>query len=162
MPGSRALALFELCDHLFARAADAPEIVEPGVEAVANVAAVAHKGAGIVDQAAIDVVAHIDEIVERADERPGERRLAGVEHEPHARHDRNRLLQADEIARARIAERRARDKALEILHMLSRPRETCRGLCCERRTPRRRRDGRGCDRARQGDATATSAADARP
>ena len=116
--GARALALFELGDHLLARAADAPEIVELGVEAVADVAAVAHEGAGIVDQAAVDVVAHIDEIVERADERPGERRLAGVEHEPHARHDRNRLLQADEIARTGIAECRARDEALEILHML--------------------------------------------
>ena len=50
------------------------------------------------------------------DERSRQRRLARLEDEPHARHDGNRLLQADEIARAGIAERRARDEPLEILH----------------------------------------------
>ena len=114
--GARALALFELRDHLFARSADAPQVVEPRVEAVANIAAVAHERARLVDQAAVDVVAHVDEIVERADQRPGERRLARLEDEPHARHHRDRLLQADEIARPRVAERGTRDEALEILH----------------------------------------------
>ena len=116
--GARALALFELGDHLFARSADAPQVVELGVEAVANIAAVAHERARLVDQAAVDVVAHVDEVVERADQRPGERRLARLEDEAHARHDRNRLLQADEIARPRTAERGTRDEALEILHAL--------------------------------------------
>ena len=114
--GARALAFFELGDHLLARAADATQVVELGVEAVADVAAVAHQRTGLVDEAAVDVVAHVDEIVERAHERPRQRRLARIEEQPDARHDRNRLLQADEIARSGIAERGARDEALEILH----------------------------------------------
>ena len=114
--GARALALFELGDHLLARAADAAQVVELGVEAVADVAAVAHQRTGIVDEAAVDVVAHVDEIVQRAHERSRQRRFACLEEQPDARHDRNRLLQADEIARPGIAERGARDEALEILH----------------------------------------------
>ncbi len=114
--GARAFALFQLGDHLLARAADTPQVVESGVEAVADVAAVANQRAGIVDEAAVDVVAHVDEIVQRADERPRQRRLESVEEQPDTRHDRNRLLQADEIARPGIAERGARDETLEILH----------------------------------------------
>ena len=64
---------------------------------------------------ALDVVAHVDQIVERADERSRQRRLAAIE-ERRPRHGRNRLLEADEIARPGIAERRARDEPLEILH----------------------------------------------
>ena len=43
--GARALALFELGDHLFARSADAAQVVELRVEAVADIAAVAHERA---------------------------------------------------------------------------------------------------------------------
>ena len=116
--GASALAFFELGDHLLARSADAPQFVDFGVEAVADVAAIPHQRAGVVDETAVDIVAHVDEVVERADERAGERRFAGLQHEPHARHDGNRLFQADEIARAGVAERGARDEALEILHVL--------------------------------------------
>ena len=131
MPVRCALAFFELGDHLLARSADAPQVVELGVEAVANVAAVAHERAGLFDEAAVDVVAHVDQIVERADERAGERRLACLEHEPHARHDRDRLLQADEIARARTcrarrARRGARDPARDFKTSRNLPRSVLR------------------------------------
>ncbi len=115
MPVRCALALLELGDHLLARAADAAQIVDLGVEAVADVAAVAHQRARLVDEAAVDVVADVRQIVERArraiaSAAPRRPRASSRD----ARDDGDRLLQADEIARpracrARRARRGARD-----------------------------------------------------
>ena len=115
-PRPCALALLELGDHLFARTADAPEVVDLGVETVADVAAVADERPGLVDQAAIDVVAHVSEIVELAEQRADERCFARPERHARAGYRRNRLLQSDQVARPGAAERRPGDQALEVLH----------------------------------------------
>ena len=65
-------------------------------------------------------LAHVGQIVELGDERAHERRLELGQHRPDARNRRQRLLQADEIARPGRAERRARDQPLEILDGLER------------------------------------------
>ena len=90
------------------------------VDAVAREAAVARERRRLVDERALDRVAHVGEIVELGDERADERRLQLGEHGADARHDRERLLQADEIARAGRAERGARDQPLEVLNGLER------------------------------------------
>src|SRR3989442_3517082 len=118
--GARALARLHLRDDLFARAADRPQLVELAVDAVAGESAFAGECRRIVDERGIDAIADVDELVELGDERPHERRLQLRQHRAHTRHDHERLLQADEIARARRPERRARDEALEILNRLDR------------------------------------------
>ena len=114
--GARALALFQLRDDLLAGAADAAQVVQLGVDAVADVAAVADQGAGLLDDVRLDGVTHVRQVVERADERANQRRVARVQRQANARHGGDRLLQADEIARPGGAERRARHEALEVVH----------------------------------------------
>jgi len=116
--GALALALFELGDHLLARSADTAQVVELGIKTIPDVATLPHHGPRLVDDAAFDVVADVLQIIERAQQRAGERRLAGLEQEADLRDGCDRLLQANKVARAGVAERCARNQALEILHAL--------------------------------------------
>ena len=70
----------------------------------------------LVHQRALDLVAHVGEIVELGDQRADERRLEVGQHGAHAGNDHERLLEADQVARPGGAERRAGDQPLEILH----------------------------------------------
>ena len=62
----RALALLERGDDLLAGAADAAQLVELGIDAVANVAAFAGQCAGLSIRHAVNVVANVGQIVERS------------------------------------------------------------------------------------------------
>ena len=61
---------------------------------------------GIVDQRGLDAVADVAQVVELGDERSDERRLRSASTVAHPGNDRKRLLQTDQIARPRRAERR--------------------------------------------------------
>ena len=67
--GARALGGFELGDDLLARAADPAQLVELGVDAVANRVAVAGQRRRLVDERGVDGAAHVGQVVERGDER---------------------------------------------------------------------------------------------
>ena len=75
--GARALGGLELGDHLLAGAADAAQLVELGVDAVANHVAVAGQRRRLVDDRGLDGVAHVGEVVELR--RPGSR-TSGARH----------------------------------------------------------------------------------
>ena len=101
-------------------AADAAQLVELRIDAVANHAAVARDRGRLVEQRAVERVAHVRQIVELGDEASHERRLEIVEHQPHARDGGDRLAQRDEVARTGGAQRRARDEAFDVVHVLQR------------------------------------------
>src|SRR5207344_3413501 len=72
----------------------------------------------LIDDAALDVVADVREIVELAHERSNQRRFAPVQYTFGTRHSGDRLFQPDEIARSGAAECGSGGQALEILHAL--------------------------------------------
>ena len=74
--GARPLALFELGNHLLARSADPPEMVQFGVQAVTNEAPIADGTGGSSTSASSNRFANVGEVIERAEERLGQRRLA--------------------------------------------------------------------------------------
>ena len=78
------------------------------------------KAPRLVDERALDQVAHVGEVVELRDQAAQQRRLHVGQHRPDARHRRQRLAQRDEIARARGAERGARHQPLEVVDRLER------------------------------------------
>ena len=118
--GPRPLRVFHRGDVLLVRAADAAQVVELGVDAVADHAAVARDRRRLVDERRVELVAEVGEIVELGDEAPDERRLQLGEEHAHARHGGNRLSQRDEVARPGDAERRARDEPLDVVNRLER------------------------------------------
>ena len=89
------------------------------IDAVADHAAVARDERRLVDQRAVERVAHVDEVVELGDEAPDQRRLELLEHHPHARDGGDRLAQRHQVARTGGAERRARDQPLDVVHRSS-------------------------------------------
>ena len=101
-------------------AADAAQLVELRIHAVANQAAVAGDRRRLVEQRAIERVAHVREIVELGDEASHERRLHVLEHQTHARDGGDRLAQRDEVARTGGSQGRARDEAFDVVHVLQR------------------------------------------
>ena len=94
-----------------------------------------------------DLVAHLGEVVQLADEAPDERRLQLVEQHAHARDGDERLPQRDEIARAGGAERRARDEALDVVDRLQRVAQLAAFGRRGTRAPRPRRADPGSVRA---------------
>ena len=114
--GSRALALFHLRDHLLARTADRPQLVELPIDAVAREAAVAREHRRVFGQRRFNRAADVREVVELGDERSHERRLQLAEHRAHPRHDAERLPEADEVAWSGGAEGGTRDEPLEVLN----------------------------------------------
>ncbi len=111
-----ALGLLHLGDDLFAGTADAAQLVEFAIHAVPGEAAIARQGRRLVVERRFDPVANVHEIVQLGEQRPDERRLQVRQHGPEPRDDGERVLQADEIARARGAESGAGDEPLEILN----------------------------------------------
>ena len=111
--GARALALLDLGDHLLARAADRAQLVELGVDAVADEAAVARQRRRLVDERPLDRVAHVH--AGRRARRAGSRRAAPAARRGlHARaaSTQSDCFSADEVARARpCPARRARRAA---------------------------------------------------
>src|SRR3989442_6449152 len=67
--GALALALFHRGDELFAALAQLSQLVELGVVAAANDAGVGHLGGRVVGYGALDTLAHVGELVERAVQR---------------------------------------------------------------------------------------------
>ncbi len=118
--GARPLPLFHLGDHLLARSADVPQVVELGVDAVANHAAVAGQRAGLVDQRLLDGGPQHRHVVERRHQARDQRRLQAFEHHAHAGHRAQRLFQPDEVARPRDTQRSPRHEPLEVVHGLER------------------------------------------
>ena len=105
---------------LLAGSADASQIVELGVDAVADQAAVAGDGRGLVEKRAIQLVAKIREIVELGHQAVDERRLQIAQEHPHPRHRRNRLPQRHQIARSGDPERGARHQPFDVMNGLER------------------------------------------
>ncbi len=121
MPGPRALALLHLGDDLLAGAADAAQLVELGVDAVAGEAAVARQRRRLVDERRFDPVAHVHEIVELRRAASGPAAPAG----PPARSAGAGMTASECFRPTRSrgpggAERGARDQPLEILDRLDR------------------------------------------
>ena len=119
--GARALALFHLGDHLLARSADVPQVVELRVDAVANHAAVAGQRARLVDQRRARWPSAAPARRRATPTRlRHQRRLQAVEHHPHAWDRAERLLQPDKVARSGHAQRGPRHEPLEVVHRLER------------------------------------------
>ncbi len=74
---------------LFVRPADAPQVVELRVDAVADEAAVTRDRRRLVDERAVHLVAEVREIVELGDEAPDERRVQFGQQHAHTRHGRD-------------------------------------------------------------------------
>ena len=105
---------------LLVRPADAAQIVELGVDAVADHPAVAGDGRRLVEERGLELRPQVGEIVELGDEALDERRLRLRQQHANARHERDRLPQRHEIARAGGPERGARDEALDVVDRLQR------------------------------------------
>ncbi len=118
--GAPPLVILHLGDDLLARSADAGQLIELRIDAVAREPAVARERGRIIDERRLDPVAHVGQVVELGDQRADERRLEAGEHGPDAGDQRQRLLEADQIARSGGAERRPRDQALQIEDRLDR------------------------------------------
>ena len=130
--GARPLRFLHLGDALLAAAADAAQLVELRVDAVAHHAAVARDPRRLVDQRLVEGLAHVHEIVQLGDETLDQRRLELLEPHSHARYGGDRLAQRDEIPRAGRAQRRARDQAVDVVHRLQRLAQLDPGCAAER------------------------------
>ena len=102
-------------------AADRAQLVERGVHAVANAAAVARQRRRLVDQGRPDGLAHVGDVVELRREAAHERRSALGKVVAHLRDQRHRLPQRDHVARPGRAQGDARHEALQVVHRLERP-----------------------------------------
>ncbi len=145
--GARPLGGFELGDHLLAGAADPAQLVELGVDAVADHAAVAGQRRRLVDDRGLDGVTHVGEVVELRDEAGDQRRPALAEQQPHPRHRGQRRPQGHQVARARRRQRDPRHQPLEVEHRLQASRAACRARRRGTPAPRPRRGARESARA---------------
>ncbi len=140
----RAFSRFlHLGDRRLAGAADRAQLVELGVDAVANRAAVPRERRRLVDERRADRVAQVGQVVEFAEQALDERRLELVERAGAraecATHDWRSATRSRGPARcrARCARRGARDRGPP-----SASRAAGRVRRCGRRAPRRRRGDR--------------------
>jgi hypothetical protein len=101
-------------------AADPAEVVELGIHAVANGAAVAGERRRLVGERGRQPIANVREVIELGDQAADERRTQLRQQQPHPRDGGNRLAQRGEIARPRGAERGTADQALDIVDGLER------------------------------------------
>ena len=101
-------------------AADGAQLVEGGVHAVADAAAVARQQRRVVDDGRLDRLAHISHVVELGDQALDERRTAVRELGAQVRNDGHRLPQRDQVARPGRAQGDARDQPFEVVHRLER------------------------------------------
>jgi len=108
------------------------ELVKRGIDAVARKSALAGESRRVFQQSGGDPIPHVGEVVERSQERLREWRVKIDEDRPHARHARERTLEANEVARSGGSERRPGDEPLEILHGLDRVTELGAFGCPER------------------------------
>ncbi len=116
--GPRAFPLFHLGDDLFARAADAAQIVELGIDPVPREPAVARQRPWFVDERGLDAIADVHQVVELGKQRAHERRLPLGEHGADSRNARQRLPEPDQVAGPGGTERCPCDQALQVLHRL--------------------------------------------
>ena len=96
----------------------AAQLVELGIDAVANDAAVAGERPAARRAASVERLADVGEVVELRDQAADERRLKIVEQQLHARDGSERLAERDEIARPGGAERGASDQPLDVVDRL--------------------------------------------
>ena len=119
-PGARPFGFLHLRDPPFARAADAAEIVQLRIDAVAHDSAVPRVDRRLIQQRALELVAHISEIVELGREAANERGLEWFQEHADAGSRRQGLTQGHEIAWTCRSERRARHETLDVVHALQR------------------------------------------
>src|SRR6185503_7682827 len=115
-PGAAPLRLLHLGDAALAGAADVPELVELGIDTVANRAAVAGERRRLVQERRFEIAAQICQIVETSSQASDERRAEPVEQQADPRNRRQRLTQRDQIAGTRGAERGAGHQPLHVVH----------------------------------------------
>ena len=160
--GARALPLLHLGDHLLARRRDAPQVVELGVDAVADVAAVARQRRRLVDERRARWPP-ARRPRRRARRRGSTRAAPGTPRAAGGGGARPRATCAAPPGRAArrcpapCAPPGARGRA-----SCAARRGTCPARSCGTRSPRRHPGDRGCARARPAAGGATCAAGGRP
>ncbi len=113
--GACTFGLFHRGDGFAAAAADGADLVELGVDAVANQAAVSRDSRRFVDERRCNAIADISELVDFRRKTAGERRLEIRDDAAHAWQQAQRLGERRQIARAGNAHRHARGETLEIV-----------------------------------------------
>ena len=112
---SRALGLLHFGDALAASTADAAQVVQFRIHAIADCAAIAGLRRRVVRDGRGDLLADLGHVVHLADEAPDERRLHLGQRHAEAWDGDQRQPQRHQVARAGGPERRSRDEAFDVM-----------------------------------------------